>query len=50
MTLVEYLKPSLRLDEGAVGNPTHKSFSYQSFPVNYFADTNPPVQVYYCWA
>ena len=30
------MKPSLRHDEGAVGNPTHKSFSYQSFPVNYF--------------
>ena len=28
-------------DEGAVGNPTHKSFFYQLFQVNYFVDTNP---------
>ena len=33
---------SLRLYEGAVGNPTHKSFCYQSliFRSSIFVDTN----------
>ena len=33
------LRPSLRVDKGPVGNPTHKSSSYRSFQVNSFVDT-----------
>ena len=36
------MKPSLRVDEEAVGDPTHKSLSFHSFQVNYSEDTNPP--------
>ena len=36
------MKPSLGVVEEALGDPTHKSFSFQSVQVNYSEDTNPP--------